>query len=360
MPAKILVDFLPRYRSTDKKKMSKPEIPDRPYIQPDPDEQVKRFVDLFRDEVEREKLAHLRERTRGLGLDFSEDELGIIAALDTPEKVQSFLNTQIYYNNDHATPETEETAMPPKRVLRTARAHCFEGAMFAYTVNYLHGHSPQLILLEASQDSDHNLVLYRDPRTSLLGVNAHSRFKKLDGRPARYKTIREVAESYYPHYYSDRTLDPKDLTLVGYSEPFDLIPKFGVEWMATEEPLWDIYYLYVDETVKFHYLFDDSEKSHEYPLVRALRERWIQTDREGRPFVSVNELPHDALDLWNAFWREYDRKNPRPLGKARQLEREFQKLTGTTPLDLEENADELGRFLRAGYRIEQLVTKIDS
>ena len=33
------------------------------------------------------------------------------AALDTPARVQEFLNTQIYYNNDHASPDLEELYM---------------------------------------------------------------------------------------------------------------------------------------------------------------------------------------------------------------------------------------------------------
>ena len=342
--------------------MSKPEIPGQANLQLEPTEQVKYFADYHRPFVKPEKIKRFGERTRELGLVFEEDELTTLAALDTPEKVQNFLNTQIYYNNDHVTPETEETAMSPRRILQAARAHCFEGAMFAYAVNYLHSHSPRLILLEASQDSEHNLVLYQDPETKLFGVNAHSAFRNLDGRPPSYSSIRAIAESYYPYYYSDRTFDPKDLTLVGYSDPFDLIPKFGIEWMASEEPLWDIYYTYIDDTITFHYLFDDSEKTHLYPLVRALQEKWILADIERPPLVNVKNLPAVAQKLWDSFWREFDPKDRRPRGNARQIEIEFQKLTGTTPLDLEENADEFNRFLQAGYRIEQLISesKIDS
>jgi len=222
---------------------------------PDPAEQIQTFVNLYRDAVHPTTLARLTACVCELSLPFTDQELLILAALDTPARVQEFLNTQIYYNNDHASPDLQETAMPPRLVLRTARAHCFEGAMFAYAVNYLHGHHPRLMLLEASQDSEHNLVLYRDPQTGWYGCNAHSAFKCLDGRPAEYKTLRALAESYYPYYYSDRTNDPGDLTLVGYSDPFDLVAKFGVRWMGSLEPLWDIYYTYLDDTITFHYLF---------------------------------------------------------------------------------------------------------
>ena len=334
--------------------MSKPIILGQPSVQLKPDEQIKYFADLYRDAVNSATRARLAARVRDLELTFSEDELTVLAALDTPARVQEFLNTQIYYNNDHASVEMEETSMPPRRVLQTACAHCFEGAMFAYAVDYLHGHAPRLVLLEASLDSEHNLVLFQDPRTSLYGANAHSRFPHLDGRPPEYSTVRALAESYAPYYYSDRTNNPNDLTLVGYSDPFDLVAKFGVAWISAEEPLWDIYYTYLDDTVTFHYLFDDSGETHLYPVVRALKSKWIQVDAHGCPFVSVGDLPSVAQELWYAFWRAFDRKDSRPLGAAHEIEQQFMRLTGTTPIDLQDNAEDLQYFLGAGYCIEQL------
>ena len=335
--------------------MSKPLIPGQPPVQLKPDEQVRCFVDLYRDAVNSATRSRLAARVRDLELTFTEDELTILAALDTPARVQEFLNTQVYYNNDHASAELEETAMPLRRVLQTAHAHCFEGAMFAYAVDYLHGHAPRLVLLEASQDSEHNLVLFQDPQTGLYGVNAHSAFPHLDGRPPEYSTVRALAESYYPYYYSDRTNNPNDLTLVGYSDPFDLVAKFGVAWMSAEEPLWEIYYTYLDDTITLHYLFDDSDETHLYPLMQALKSTWIQVDARGCPFVSVSDLPSAAQELWCAFWRAFDRNDPRPLGAAREIEQQFMRLTGTTPIDLQDNAEDLQYFLGAGYRIEQLL-----
>jgi hypothetical protein len=337
--------------------MSKPLPIDQPLVRLEPAEQIALFCRIYDGSVNPETLARLSARVRELGLDFPPEELRVIAALDTPEKVQEFLNTQIYYNNDHASPDQDETAMPPRRVLQTALAHCFEGAMFAYAVDYLHGHNPKLFLLEASQDSEHNLVLFRDPKTGLMGVNAHSAFSHLDGRPAKYSSTRAIAESYYPYYYSDRTWNPNDVTLVGYSDPFDLTTKFGVAWMGTKEPIWDLYYTYVDDTTTWHYLFDDPNRTHPYPLIKALTEKWIQVDPKGRPFVSVEDLPPPARDLWHQFWKAHDPRDLRPQGAAREVEEQFFKMTGTTPIDLNDNAEELGYFLERGYRIDQLLTR---
>ena len=333
--------------------------PGQPPLHVDPVAQMTRLLEQYRTDVQPQMLTALTVRAAALGLSFTPDELVVLAALDTPARVQHFLNTQIYYNNDHATPDTEETVMSPRQVLQTGRAHCFEGATFAYAVNYLHGHDPRLVMLESSQDSEHNLVLYTDARTGLYGCNAHSAYPHLDGRAVEFSTIRALAESYYPWYYSDRSNNPDDRTLVGYSEPFDLVAKYGTAWMGRDDALWDIYYTYIDDAIVLHYLFDDSTSSHQYPLMRALKEKWIDIDAAGQPYVRIANLPPQALPLWHAFWITYgaDAEPRRPRGKAREIELEFMQITGTTPIDLSENAGDFVYFLEKGYQIEHLLTK---
>ncbi len=335
--------------------MSKPEIPGQSPITREPSEQIKYFADLYRDGISRDSLSRLTTRANQLQLQFTNYELLTLAALDTPVRVQEFLNTQIYYNNDHAFPGQAETAFSPRHILQTGVAHCFEGAMFAYAVNFLHGHSPRMILLEAQQDSDHNLVLFQDPQTKLYGCNAHSAFPNLDGRPAQYSTIRALAEAYYPYYYSDRTFNPADVTLVAYSDPFDLVARFGTSWIDSKEPLWEIYFTYIDDSLCFHNLFDDSGKTHIYPLLAALKNGWIEIDAKGRTFVSVGNLPRDAQTLWDAFWRTFHEKDLRPRGDALELEKEFFAGTHVTPLDLREYTGDLQRYLDRGFRVEQLL-----
>ncbi|MGE5139328.1 MAG: hypothetical protein ACM3JD_07700, partial [Rudaea sp.] len=118
-----------------------------------------------------------------------------------------------------------------------------------------------------------------------------------------------------------------------------------------------IYYLYVDDSVRVHYLFDDSDGTHLYPLVQALRMGWISVDESGRAAVAVDRLPAGGAALWNEFWRLYDPAGVRARGRARAVEMRFFSLTGTTPLDLEANAEEAQDFLNHGYRIEQIVNR---
>lgn len=333
-------------------------IPKEGIVRLSPDDRLRAFAGQYRGSASPGAARRFAARCDALGLRFADDELAVLAALDTPAKVQDFLNDELYYNDDHASIEQEETAMPPRRVLQTGMAHCFEGAMFAYAVNFLHGHEPRLVMLEASQDADHNLVVCRDPRSGLYGSNAQSRYPGLVGRPAEYPTVRALAETYVPLYYSDRTLDPKDLTLVGYSDGIDLVAKYGAAWMGSEAPLWDIYYTYIDDTVPFHYFFDDPGRPHHYPAVRALEENWIRMDAQGKPRVSLDDLPPGARQVWDAFWNAYGPADgPRPRGRAREIEREFFRLTGTTPIDLDDNAFDLQFYLAAGHRIDRLLTR---
>jgi hypothetical protein len=335
--------------------MSRP-LPAGPLPFVPPAEQLRRFADLYRARVDLAAHARVAARARELGLAFGPDELVVIAALDTPPKVQEFLNQQVYYNNDHASVEMDETAQPPRRVLETALGHCFEGALLAYAVNALHGHEPRMVLLEARQDSEHNLVVWRDPATGRYGCNAHSRFPHLDGRPAEYATIRALAESYIPYYYSDRSNDPADLTLVGWSDPADLLAKFGTAWIGSRDPLWDLYYTYVDDTWRFHYFTDgDLDPPHLYPVAHALGAGWIRVDGK-RGMVCPEAFPPAARAVWDEFWRVFGPNDGRRArGPALALEAEFARLTGTTPIDLEDNAFDLQFFLGAGHQIAEIV-----
>ena len=69
--------------------------PGKPPAHIDPAEQIASLLNLYRDQVQPAALARLESRVRELGLSFSADELTILAALDTPARVQEFLNTQV-------------------------------------------------------------------------------------------------------------------------------------------------------------------------------------------------------------------------------------------------------------------------
>jgi len=62
--------------------------PGEPTERVGPDEQIKIFLDVYRDVAKPAVVARLTARVRELSLTFTEDELVILAALDTPARVR--------------------------------------------------------------------------------------------------------------------------------------------------------------------------------------------------------------------------------------------------------------------------------
>lgn len=185
-------------------------------------------------------------------------ERRLVRTLNSPEAMQAFLTEQVSYNFEPAG----ETAYGPVQVLKRRTAHCFEGALFAAALMWRHGWDPLLVLLEAPQDFDHNLIIYW--REGRVGCVSQSRHAELRGKAPSFPTLRDLVLSYYPHYYSDRTHDPNDLTLRGFSETIDL-RRFGSGWVTAPE-IWELYRSYA-EGVRFEKLFpaDGEERFYSYP-----------------------------------------------------------------------------------------------
>jgi hypothetical protein len=306
---------------------------------------VSYLAELYKPLVNAETLISITKRVNELGLTFAPQELTLIAALDHPDKVQQFLDTHIYYNYDHPVPGHDhspiETTMSPKQVLKTGKGHCYEGGLFSYVVNYLHGYQPGMVLLESRlNDSDHNIIVWRDKNTGLWGSNGQSGYEGLGGRSAEYKTLQELAYSYAKWYYHPETNDPADITLVGYSHPVDLVAKFGTDWMDDDQELWNMFNTYIDETTPFSYITGDPTVTHMYPGVRAVQEHWIGLSPEGKGIVLVANLPTQAQLLWDEFKRLYKNEFV-PRGETGEVLERFFAITGTTPLDLVTCAEEL-------------------
>jgi hypothetical protein len=86
-------------------------------------------------------------------LGFTAAEIRALRALRSPHGIQRALDAMPYH--------LASTAWSPRRVLRERTAHCLEGAIFAATALRVLGFPPLLLDLEAVQDSDHVLAVYR-------------------------------------------------------------------------------------------------------------------------------------------------------------------------------------------------------
>ncbi|HUO33274.1 MAG TPA: hypothetical protein VMU80_28935, partial [Bryobacteraceae bacterium] len=122
---------------------------------------------------------------------FSRDELAILRRLKTPQKIQSFLDSEIGYNKEPQGP----TCRSPRRVLRDRLAHCMEGALFGAAALRVQGFPALLLDLEAVRDDDHVLAIFQ--QYGHWGAIAKSNYSGLRFREPVYRTLRELAISYF-------------------------------------------------------------------------------------------------------------------------------------------------------------------
>lgn len=162
-------------------------------------------------------------------MEFSAAERAIFRRLSTPEKIQRFLD-DLPYNKEL----DGETCRSPRRALRDRTAHCMEGALFGAAALRLLGYPPLLLDLEAVRDDDHVLAIFRSHNA--WGAIAKSNYSGLRYREPVYRTLRELAMSYFEHYYNLA----REKTLRNYSRPVNLARFDHLHWMTAEEDVWAI------------------------------------------------------------------------------------------------------------------------
>lgn len=150
--------------------------------------------------------------------------LRTLRGLKTPKRIQEFIDGMAYQYGD--------TAWSPQRALRERKGHCLEGALIAAAALRVNGRPPLLMDLEAEHDDDHVLAIYREG--GLWGSIAKSNFAGLRSRKPVYRTLRELALSYFEHYYNLRG----EHTLRRYSVPVNLARLDSKNWMTAEEDVW--------------------------------------------------------------------------------------------------------------------------
>ena len=163
------------------------------------------------------------------GGDLSKSELQVYRRLTTPAKIQAFLDGLGYNLEPNGV-----TCYSPRLVLRHRVAHCMEGALVAAAALRMIGYPALLVDLEAVRDTDHVLAVYR--LNGRWGAVAKSDYSGLRSREPVYKTIRELAMSYFEHYFNPKG----EKTLRAYSRPVDLKRFDKRGWMTAEEDVWYI------------------------------------------------------------------------------------------------------------------------
>ena len=151
-------------------------------------------------------------------------ERKILDRLDSPIKIQSFLNTIPY--------STDEFYRCPVRVLHERKAHCFDGALFAAMALRRLGHPPLILeLIPNAHDDDHILTVFK--QTDHWGAVAQSNFTGLRFREPVYRSVRELVMSYFEDFFNSAG----EKTLVGYRGPINLKVFDSLDWMASDSGL---------------------------------------------------------------------------------------------------------------------------
>lgn len=172
---------------------------------------------------------------------FTSAELRQLRRLKSPHGIQTFLDALPYHLAD--------TAWSPRLVLRERTAHCLEGAIFAAAALRANGYPPLILDLEAEHDTDHVIAVYR--YDSHWGAVAKSNFTSCRYREPVYRSLRELAMSYFNTYFNLRG----ERSLRTFSRPVNLARFDRLDWMTTDKPIWFI----------VNYLFD----IHHHKLLRS-------------------------------------------------------------------------------------------
>lgn len=158
-------------------------------------------------------------------------EKRIFQKLNTPQKIQDFIN-KIPNNFEHAG----ETCQSPRRVLKSRKAHCIEGALLAGAILNFHGRPALVVHMHTTkEDQDHVITIFKE--NDRFGAISKSNHLVLRYRDPVYLNVRELIMSYFHEYWGLKT---GHKNLRSYTEPIDLIKKFGESWIVEKEELWNI------------------------------------------------------------------------------------------------------------------------
>ena len=147
----------------------------------------------------------------------------VFRGLKSPVAVQEYLDSLPY--------KAEELDRSPLRVMTDGQAHCLDGGIFAALALWRIGFRPLILDLVPApgMDDDHVLALFQVD--GLWGAVAKSNYVNLRYREPIYRSLRELAMTYFEHYYDLQ----RRKTLRAYTRPLDLALFKDASWMWSEE-----------------------------------------------------------------------------------------------------------------------------
>lgn len=159
-----------------------------------------------------------------------------LSHLDTPEKIQDYLES-IPFNHE----EGGETCRSAHEVIIHKKAHCLEGAFLACAALINQKRKPLIISLKVTEnDYDHVITVFKE--NGCFGAISKTNHAVLGWRDPVYKTIRELAMSYFHEYFLVKN---GEKTLRGHSRLINL-KRFGSSWINSSENLFSIGFAIAD------------------------------------------------------------------------------------------------------------------
>ena len=173
--------------------------------------------------------SRVRARREELGL--TAREFGVLGRLASPPRIQAFVNA-IPINHEIRG----ETLHSVRGVLRHRRAHCMEGALLAACALWIHGAPPLVMHLDCDPcDYPHVVAVFRRGRA--WGAISKSNHAVLRYRDPVYRTLRELAMSYFHEYFDARG----NRTLRSHSRAYDLRGIDPALWVTSEDACWAVH-----------------------------------------------------------------------------------------------------------------------
>lgn len=210
-------------------------------------------------------------------------ERRLIARLDTPAKVQAYLNSLPYNTEPHG----RATLRSFRGVVSKGCAHCLEAALFAAVVLEPHGYPPLVLSFESIDHLDHVIFVYQ--HRGRWGSIARSRDPGLHGRRPVFETPRALALSYADAYV--------DFTgrVTGYAV-VDVAKEMGAyDWRFAETNIWKVERMLLDYP-------------HRSLQTSDARTKWLRRRYRAfrRKYGKLKPVLYDGRETWTPLPDEFE------------------------------------------------------
>jgi hypothetical protein len=215
-------------------------------------------------------------------LTFTRSERALVARLNTPRKIQRYLNALPYNTEPHG----RATLRSFRGVVSHGCAHCLEAALFAAFVLEAHGYPPLVLSFESIDHLDHVIFVYQ--HRGQWGSIARSRDPGLHGRKPVFKTPRALALSYADAYV--------DFTgrVTGYAVVNVAKAMGDYDWRLAETNIWKVERMLLDYP-------------HRPIRTSNARTRWLRQRYRAfrKQYGTLKPVQYDGRERWTPLPEEF-------------------------------------------------------